>query len=163
MSTAAAGSAARRRWPRRSVLVTLLVISAVLNLFFVAGAAWTRLYPPPARLGPVQWLEQMAGELNLDTQQRGAFDRYAAAMRTRSRQMHQEVEQLIEAARQEIAKPQPDMTEVMRLFDAVGEQRRKFLGEAASQTIEFLSVLSPEQRGRFVELERERHARRHHH
>jgi len=47
MSAAAAASLAALRGQRYSrLLIAVLVISLVLNLCFVAGAAWTRLHAP---------------------------------------------------------------------------------------------------------------------
>ena len=42
MSAVTAGPSPATGWPRRRLLLALLVVSVALNLFFVAGAAWTR-------------------------------------------------------------------------------------------------------------------------
>jgi len=165
VSTAAAGTAGRTGWPRRRVLVALLVVSAALNFFFIAGAVWTRLQAPAGWPGPEQRFRQMAAGLDLDAQQRISFDTYAAAMRARSEKMHQQIAPLIGAVWDEIAKPQPDMGEVARLFDEAAEKRGVFQREATVATVAFLSVLSPAQRSKFVANARARRAaglRRHH-
>jgi Spy/CpxP family protein refolding chaperone len=100
----------------------------------------------------------MAAELDLDPQQRAAFDRYVAAMRSRMDQMRQETDPLINAAWEEIAKPQPDAAKVEQLFDESAEKRRVFQREAASQMLAFVATLSPAQRGKFVQLMRDRRA-----
>jgi Spy/CpxP family protein refolding chaperone len=158
VSAAAAGTTAIRRPPRSRLWVALLVISLALNLCFVAGAVWSRMYAPPVRGDMAEHYRQMAGELDLDPQQRAAFDRYIAAMRTRTDQMRQETDPLIGAAWEEIAKPQPDAGKVERLFDESADKRRVFQREAASQMLALLATLSPAQRGKFVQLMRERRA-----
>jgi hypothetical protein len=70
--------------------------------------------------------------------------------------MHEQVAPLIGAAWEEIAKPQADAAEVMRLFDEAAEKRREFQREATSQTLDFLASLSPAQRSKFVAVARER-------
>jgi len=158
VSSAAAGTTAVRRSPRSRLWVALLVISLALNLCFVAGAVWSRLHAPPARGDMAEHYRQMAGELDLDPQQRAAFDRYIAAMRARTDQMHQETDPLIGAAWEEIAKPQPDAATIERLFEESSDKRRAFQREAASQMLALLATLSPPQRAKFVQLMRERRA-----
>ena len=158
MSAAAAGTTAVRRPPRSRLWVALFVVSLALNLCFVAGAIWSRMHAPPVRMDMAEYYRQMAGELDLDPQQRAAFDRYVAAMRSRMDQMRQETDPLINAAWEEIAKPQPDAAKVERLFDESAEKRRVFQREAASQMLTFVAALSPAQRGKFVQLMRERRA-----
>ncbi len=158
MSAAAAGTTTARRPQRARLWIALLVISLALNLCFVAGAVWSRLHAPPPRGDMAEQYRQMAGELDLDPQQRAAFDRYIAAMRTRTDQMRQETDPLIGAAWEEIAKPQPDAGKVERLFEESSDKRRAFQREAASQTLTMLATLSPPQRAKFVQLMRERRA-----
>lgn len=161
MSAAEAGpvgqSGAPTGWPNRRVLVILLIVSAVLNVCFLGGAAWTR-WQGPARWNPEQRFQLMGVELNLEPQQRPGFDTYVAAMRTRTEKMHEQVGPLMTAAWAEIAKPQADAVQVMRLFDDAAEKRREFQREATAKTLEFLAILSPEQRAKFIAIGRERRA-----
>jgi Spy/CpxP family protein refolding chaperone len=158
VSAAAAGTTAARRPQRSRLWVALFVVSLALNLCFVAGAVWSRMHAPPVRMDMAEYYRQMAGELDLDPQQRAAFDRYVAAMRARTDQMRQETDPLIGAAWEEIATPQPEAGKVEQLFDEAGEKRRVFQREAASQMLALLATLSPAQRGKFVQLMRERRA-----
>jgi uncharacterized membrane protein len=157
VSTTTAGTRAPTRSPRRHLLITLVAISVALNLFFVAGALWTRLQPSN-RAAADQRYEQMAAELKLDVQQRPAFDRYVAAVRSRVEEMRQQVDPLIGGAWDEVAKPQADEAKVMGLFDQATEKRRAFQRDLTAQTLAFLAVLSPEQRSKFVTMARERRA-----
>ena len=158
MSMASASSTARTGSPRRHLLATLVAISVALNLFFIAGAVWTRLNGPPAALGSDDRYGEIAAELKLDAQQRAAFDRYVAAMRSRVEEMRQQIDPLIGNAWEEIAKPQADANQVMAVFDQASEKRRAFQRELTAQTIAFLSVLSPDQRKSFVSIVRDHRA-----
>jgi Spy/CpxP family protein refolding chaperone len=138
---------------RRSRLwVALLAVSLVLNLCFIAGAVWSRLHPPPGRMDFAERYRQMAAQLDLDPQQRAAFDRYVSAVRSRSEQMRQQTDPLMNAGWDELAKPQPDTAKVEQLFDEAAEKRRAVQHETASQTVELLASLSPAQRAKFVQI-----------
>jgi uncharacterized membrane protein len=136
---------------RRSRLwIALVAVSLVLNLCFIAGAVWSRLHPPAGRLDLAERYRQMAAQLDLDSQQRAAFDRYVAAIRSRGEQMRQETDPLMSAAWDELAKPKPDTARVEQLFDEAGEKRRAMQHETTSQTVDLLGALSPVQRAKFV-------------
>jgi uncharacterized membrane protein len=158
VSMLTASRSAGLRSPRRHLLTTLVAISVALNLFFIAGAVWTRLNGPPAALSSDERYDQMAAELKLDPQQRVAFDRYVAAMRSRVEEMRRDVDPLIGNAWEELAKPQADANQVMASFDQASEKRRAFQRELTAQTITFLSVLSADQRKSFVSIVRDHRA-----
>jgi uncharacterized membrane protein len=145
-------------WPRRRLLVGLLVVSAVLNVFFVVGAAWSRLHPPVALGGPEQRYQQMAADLDLNAQQRNEFDRYVVAMQTRSTAMRQEIRPLIAGTWDEMAKPDAELGQITQRFDEASEKWRQFQRESTAETLDFLAILSPAQRSRFVQIARERRA-----
>ena len=132
--------------------IALLAVSLVLNLCFIAGAVWSRMYPPAGRLDLAERYRQMAAQLDLDPQQRAAFDRYVAATRSRGEQMRQETDPLMSAAWDELAKPKPDTARVEQLFDEASEKRRAMQHETATQTVDLLGALSPEQRAKFVSI-----------
>ena len=81
---ASAATTMPERWPNRRILLALLVVSLVLNVFFVAGVAWTRIHAPPPTGGSERSLQRAPSELGLDDKQRGAFERYLLAMRARN-------------------------------------------------------------------------------
>ena len=146
-------------WLGRRMLVILLVLSVALNLCFVAGAAWIRWHAPARWAGVEQRYQRIAGELDLNPEQRTGFDAYVAAMRNRTGRMRQQVTPLIGSAWEEIAKPQADGAQVMRLFDEAAQMRREFQREASAETLKFLALLTPAQRGKFVAIARERRGR----
>jgi uncharacterized membrane protein len=139
-------------------VVTVLAISVALNLFFVAGALWTRLYAPPRWPTPQERYEQVAAELALTPQQRPSFDRYVAAMRTRAERMRQQTRPLIASTWEEMAKPDADVGKITARFDEASENWRQFQHEMTAQTLDFLATLSPEQRAKFIVIARERRA-----
>ena len=49
-----------------------------------------------------------------------------------------------------------DAAEVVRLFEAAFDERLRLNRETTARMLDFLATLSPEQRGRFVALARER-------
>jgi len=158
VSAATAEPSRAIRGPGRRLLLALLVISGVLNFFFVGGAVWTRLHPPAGSSRSAGGYQLLARKLDLDRQQRSGFDKYVAAMRDRDQRMHQQLAPLIAGAWEEVAKPQADVGQVMHRFDAASEKWREFQREATVQTLDFLSLLSPEQRGKFIAFQRERRA-----
>jgi Spy/CpxP family protein refolding chaperone len=158
VSASAAGPSAATGWPRRRLLITLLAVSAVLNLFFVAGAMWIRLHPPTHWQGREQRYQQMTAELDLNPQQQTGFDRYVAAMRASTEKMRQEIGPLIGSTWDEMAKPDADAAKINARFDEASEKWRRFQHETTTQTLDFLSMLSPQQRVKFVAIARERHA-----
>lgn len=157
--TSAADGGPQERAGRYRPITVILALSVALNLFFVAGAAWTRLHAP--RGWPERHREMLA-DLDLDPKQRAAFDDFVAAVSTNFAQMRREIGPLMGSAWAELAKPQANEAQVVQRVDEVSEKRRAFLHDAATRTIEFLALLSPEQRVTFTEIARDRpHARIH--
>jgi Spy/CpxP family protein refolding chaperone len=150
-----AGHAIQRNWPRRRILAALLAVSAVLNLFFVAGAVWTRLNPAPPASAFEQRFREMAARLDLDPQQQAAFDHYSAAVQAARQNLRRQIGPVFEAVQQEIVKPQPDVARIRQLLDQATETRRSFQQEAVMQTVRFVATLSAAQREKFIAIERE--------
>lgn len=155
MTVAAGGGPAAGGRGRRPLLVAVLALSLVLNLCFIAGAVWIRMHAP---LTPAERFRQMGAELNLNPEQQAAFQRYIRAMRARMELMRENVGPLIGSAWAEIAKPDADAAQVMRLFGEAADKRRAYQHEATDQTLQFLATLTPEQRGKFIKIARERRA-----
>ena len=143
-------------WPYRRIVLAALSISVVLNLFFIAGAVWTRMHGSAQSRGPEQRNQRFANELDFDAKQRAGFEKFVVAMRARSEKAQQQVAPLLGSAWEEAAKPQADQVQVLRLFDEAFDKRQQSLRDGMVQTLDFLSTLSPEQRAKFVALARER-------
>ncbi|MGH7036920.1 MAG: periplasmic heavy metal sensor [Stellaceae bacterium] len=144
-------TATTRRPARQPLLRVALALSLVLNLFFIVGAAWTRMHAPH-HPGIAKRFHQIESQLALDPTQRQAFDRYAAIIESRARAMHQRIRPLIGEAWSEMAKPQAQATDVMRIFDQTRAERRSFEQDLTSHTLALLARLSPAQRQKFVAL-----------
>lgn len=145
-------AATRRPGPSRWLIVAL-ALSLVLNLCFVAGAVWTRLHRPGG-----DWVRETVTTLHLNAEQETALRRFVQDMRTRTDRMRDDVGPLIGNAWTEIAKPQPDEAQIMRLFDQAADKRHEFQRDATTETLNFLATLSPDQREKFVGMMRERRA-----
>ena len=144
--------AAAGRGTRFHLLKVLLALSLALNLFFVVGALWIRIHAPPPPISPEQRLENMAGELGLNPQQKAAFARYSQTMRERMQAMREAVRPQVANAWSEVAKPQADETKVMQLLDQAAQTRHHYVRDLTATTLAFLATLSPEQRTKFVTL-----------
>jgi uncharacterized membrane protein len=146
-----ADTALSGRSVRQQILWATLALSLALNLFFVAGALWTRLHvpPPPTREGR---LAEMAAALALDPQQRQAFASYSQTMRAQLEEMRNLALPLVHAAWAEVARPQAEETKVLQLLDRAAQVRRSHLSQITALTIAFLKRLSPEQRAKFVKV-----------
>ena len=147
---ATAGARAGDGWPTRRTLLAVLVVSVVLNLFFIAGAAWTRINGPPQFRAGEPRSHRMASELSLNPQQQAGLERYLAATRARSEKMQAQFGPLLGTAWDAAAKPQINTTEVLQLFDEAFDKRRELQREAVVQMLDFMSTLSPDQRAKFV-------------
>jgi Spy/CpxP family protein refolding chaperone len=157
MSTTASGAELSPVWPRRRVVVAVLTISLVLNVFFIVGATWIRLHPPPGEpMGAGHRFRELENGLNLDPQQKPSFQLYAATMRERTTWVHQQIGPLIAAAWEEMAKPQPDQAHIMQLYDDAATKRTEFQREVTTATLKFLMVLTPAQHDKFIAIARER-------
>jgi Spy/CpxP family protein refolding chaperone len=146
-----AGTAVPGRNIRHPLVWIALALSLALNLFFVAGALWTRFHAPPP-LTREERFDQMATALALDPQQRAAFAGYSQTMRGQLEAMRQAASPLVRAAWTELSKPRADENKVMELLDEAEQLRRNHLNEITEATLRFLRTLTPEQRAQFVKV-----------
>lgn len=144
-------TATTRRPAHQPLLRVALALSLVLNLFFIVGAAWTRMHAP-RHPGIAKRFQQIESRLSLNPTQRQAFDHYAAIIESRARAMHQHIRPLFGEAWAEMAKPQTQAADVMRIFDQTRVERRSFEQDLTTNTLALLARLSPAQREKFVAL-----------
>ena len=145
-------SAVARRVTRQPLIWVALTLSLVLNLCFVAGAAWIHIHGPSPPMTLEERIQRIGAELTLDPQQQQAFDRYAETVRSHMQRMREAVDPLMSAARTELAKPNADEATVVRLVDEAAQTRSGYQRELIAKTLSFLAVLSPDQRTKFVDL-----------
>ena len=146
--------ASRAGWSRLRILLAVLAVSLVLNMLFVAGAVWSRIEAPPVR-SLDQRFERIGAQLDLNSAQQAAFDKFIAEMRARRDKVQRQVVPLYRSAWDAAAKPTMNATEVAQSFEAAYGERLRLNRETTARMTEFLAALSPEQRGRFVALARE--------
>ena len=145
-------SAVTRRVTRQPLLWVALTLSLVLNLCFIAGAAWIQIHGPSPPMTLEERIQRIGAELALDRQQQQAFDRYTEDVRIHMQRRRDAVDPVMSAARTELAKPNADEATVVRLVDEAAQTRSSYQRELITKTLSFLAVLSPEQRTKFVDL-----------
>jgi Spy/CpxP family protein refolding chaperone len=157
MSAATAEFARGRRLSRERLLWALLAISVALNLCVVAGVVWGRLNAP-APLTAAERFHRLEASLDLNDQQRAAFEAYSAATRARTLKLRQELEPLLDSAWSELGKPQPDEAAVVQRLGDASTRWTASQREGVDATLALLATLNPEQRAKFVADEREHRA-----
>ena len=118
---------------------------------------WHRVNLPEAP-SATERFHKLETALNLNEQQRLAFEAYVAATRARNGQMRQDIEPLLDAAWAELGKDQPDEAVVLQRFNDVSVRWRASQRETVEATLALLATLSPDQRAKFIAAERERRA-----
>jgi uncharacterized membrane protein len=157
MSVTTAGMTRRGGMPRPRLLLALLAISVALNLCVVAGAVWNRLnIAEPLAAG--ERFRRLEAALNLNDQQRVAFEAYVVAARARNAQLRQDIEPMLDSAWAELGKAQPDEAVVLQQFNDASTRWRASQREKVDATLALLATLDPNQRARFIADERERRA-----
>src|SRR5215831_6373011 len=157
MTVTTAGLNRGRGIPRQKLLVALLAISVALNVCVVAGALWTR-YSSPESITASERFRRLEVSLNLNDQQRQAFEAYVAATRARSAQLRKDIEPSIEASWNELAKAQPDEAAILQSLADASSRWRASQRETIQATVALLATLTPDQRAKFIADERARRA-----
>ncbi|HWB52352.1 MAG TPA: periplasmic heavy metal sensor [Stellaceae bacterium] len=155
MSVTAAGVNHRQPISRQRLLAGVLAVSVALNLCVVAGALWSR-YSKPETMTASEHFRRLETALNLNDQQRKAFEAYAAATRARTAQLRRDLQPMLDAAWIEIAKPQPDEAAILQGLTDASTRWRASQRETVEATIALLATLDPDQRAKFVADEQAR-------
>jgi uncharacterized membrane protein len=120
-----------------------LALSLTLNVCFLAGLAWMHVHRPPS---PIVRLGHFGDSLNLNNDQREAYDQFVRTLRLRGRFVRESNQPLIENLWSEIGKPTPDTSTIAKLADQVNGNREAFLHEVSAALDTFVKTLTPEQR-----------------
>lgn len=120
-----------------------LALSLTLNICFVAGLAWMHIHAPAS---PIVRMRHFGDSLNLNSDQRQAYDQFLRTLRMRGRFTRESNQPLIENLWSEIGKPTPDTSTVAKLADQVNSNREGFLREVSTALDTFIKTLTPEQR-----------------
>jgi uncharacterized membrane protein len=128
-----------------------LILSLVVNVFFVGGLIWSRQHLPPPG-GPVERFREIGRDLRLESGGHAAFEQFLQAMMQRTRQLRESNRPLLDRIWDELAKPQPDQALVASLVDQAAENRHGFQRDMMQSISQMLAKLTPEQRAQFTDL-----------
>ncbi len=120
-----------------------LALSLTLNVCFIAGLAWMHIHAPPS---PIVRMRHFGESLNLNGDQRQAYEQFLRTLRLRGRFVRESNQPLIENLWNEIAKPTPDTSTVAKFADQINSNREGFLRELSTALNTFIKTLTPEQR-----------------
>jgi uncharacterized membrane protein len=140
---------------RGRVLWWLLILSLVVNLFFLGAMVWVRANVPVLPT-PQERMQAIAEELKLNPDQHDAFQQFLIQMRRSTRQLRDANMPLLQRAWEELVKQQPDQTLLAQIIDQTSENRRGYQKTMSVALAHFLGELRPEQRSQFVDLVKRR-------
>jgi len=135
--------------PRQRWLVILLTVSLALNLFFVAGVAGTAIMVS-SPVTPHERFEQIAAQLQLEQDQRKAFDAFTATMRQNEKALRDTTQHIWG----ELEQPNLDQARIGPLLNQTAENRADYQKAYAASLKHFMMTLTPQQRTRFIQLTR---------
>ncbi len=136
----------RGRW-----LWIAFALSLTLNVCFIGGLVWSKMSfhgPMP----PIERIQRVGQTLNLDDNQRVAFDQFVRVIRLRGRFVRETNQPLLQQIWGEIAKPAPDDAIVTRLGGQIEANRQAFQKEASAALMDFVRTLKPEQRAKLASV-----------
>ncbi|HLJ62468.1 MAG TPA: periplasmic heavy metal sensor [Stellaceae bacterium] len=139
---------------RARLLVWILACSLALNLFFVAGIAWTRLASDGTRRPPVMAYQEFARGLNLNATQQASFEHFVTALRERGRQEREVVKPLDATLWALLADPAPDQARLAVLLNERLESRGAAQREVSFAFAAFLATLDPKQHASTLDFAR---------
>ena len=125
-----------------------LALSLTLNICFLAGLAWMHIHAPGP---PIVRLQHFGDSLNLNGDQRQAYEQFLRTLRQRGRAVREGNQPLIQNLWSEIAKPTPDTSAIAKLADQINSNREGLQREASTALDTFIKTLTPEQRALLAE------------
>jgi uncharacterized membrane protein len=144
--TTIADSRPKAGWRGRLVWLAL-ALSLTLNVCFLGGLAWMRVHAPPP---PLMRMRALGQSLNLNDDQRQAFEQFLRTIRLRGRFVRETNQVLIGNIWTEIAKPTPDDASIAKLDDQVDGNRETLQREVSTALDTFIKTLTPEQRAQLA-------------
>lgn len=140
---------------RGRLLWVALILSLLVNAFFLGSAAWW--VSSWHHMTPAERFQQVVRELQLNNDQRDAFQVFVITARRGTRQLFENNRPLLGKVWAELGKPKPDQDEIAKLVDEATSNRRAYQKSMTAALAQFLGDLSPEQRARFVNLTQQKH------
>ncbi len=136
--------------PKGRLVKVALALSLVLNVFFVGGLLYSKF------VRPTPPLIVLGKELNLDPDQRKAFQSFVQVVRRKGRDLRETNLGLGQQIWDELSQPKPDAQKLTSLFTAVANNRHEYQNAVSAALLPFLETLNVEQRQRFVEIGKRR-------
>jgi len=140
---------------RRRGIIVALIVSLIINVFFVGGLIGHVVFHaqfghPP--MGPIPRFERASREMNLGGAQLAAFNGMIAALREHRRETFQKNRPLFDQIWDQLAKSQPDEKVIADLLAQADANHVAFQKAATAAMESFMATLSPQQRAQFADL-----------
>lgn len=136
--------------PKGRLVTVALALSLALNVFFVGGLAYSKFVrptPPLLRLGR---------ELNLEPDQRKAFQSFVQVVRSKGKALRDNNLTAGQQIWDELAQPKPDAQKLGALLAEIANNRRDYQMAVGTALLPFLETLNIEQRQHFIEIGKRR-------
>jgi len=129
-----------------------LALSLALNVFFIGGLLYSKF------VRPTPPLIQLGRELNLEPDQRKAFQSFLKVVWSKGAALRDDNLKIGQQIWDELSQAKPDAQKLSALFAQVANNRRDYQTAVATALLPFLETLSLEQRERFIEISKRRQA-----
>ena len=137
--------------PSKGRLVKIaLALSLALNVCFVGGLVYSKF------VRPTPPLIALGKQLNLEPDQRKAFQSFLLVVRTKGAVLRESNVAISRKIWDELSQPKPDEQKLSALFTEIANNRRDFQAAVGSALLPFLETLSIEQRQHFIEIGKRR-------
>jgi uncharacterized membrane protein len=136
--------------PKGRLVKVALALSLALNVCFVGGLLYSKF------VRPTPPLMMLGRELNLDPDQRKAFQSFVQVVRTKGAALRDANLALGRQIWDELSQPKPDAQKLTTLFTEVANNRRDYQAAVGAGLLPFLETLSIEQRQHFIEIGKRR-------
>lgn len=141
---------------RGKLLWALLAVSLATNVFLVGGALFGVYGTDHADRRPGVTVESVAKKLELSAEQRRGLADLRAMAQERRKAMRGQRGELRDSFLSTLAQPTFDRDQILALIESRSAQRRDFLVGMAEELHSYLATLTPDQRGQFFAMARER-------
>jgi uncharacterized membrane protein len=136
--------------PKGRLVKVALALSLALNVCFIGGLAYSKF------VRPTPPLMQLGRELNLEPDQRKAFQSFVQVVRSKGAALRDTNLALGRQIWDELSQPKPDAQKLGTLFTEIANNRRDYQMAVGTALLPFLETLSIEQRQRFIEIGKRR-------
>jgi uncharacterized membrane protein len=136
--------------PKGRLVKVALALSLALNVCFVGGLAYSKF------VRPTPPLIALGRELNLEPDQRKAFQGFVQVVRSKGAVLREANLALGRKIWDELSQPKPDAQKLSGLFTDIANNRRDYQMAVGTALLPFLETLSIEQRERFIAIGKRR-------